>query len=135
MRMAGWANKVSRIAGGLLLLVLLSFAASPASAHASHDSVGQAPPHGLSASAVVASQDARVSPAPVGGVAGSHLVCTTCASCCGIGACPMFAATLANGPSVTAWFLSISAAFGPGSYREVPGLQSTPGTRPPRLDA
>ncbi len=133
--MAGWANIAARMVAGLLLLILLSFAASPASAHGSHDKAGQTAPRGPSASAAVASRNAHVSPAPVGGVAGSHLACNTCPSCCGMGACPMFSATLTNGPSVTAWLNPISAAFGAGSYLDVPGLRSTPGTRPPRLDA
>ena len=133
--MAGWANTVSRIAGGLLLLILLSFAASPASAHGSHDRVGQTNPRGPLPSAVVASRDVHVSPALTGGIPGSHRACDTCPSCCGMGACPMFSATVAGGPTVTAWLPTISAAFGLGGYREVPGLHSTPGTRPPRLDA
>lgn len=135
LKMAGWANIVSRIAGGLLLLVLLSFAASPASAHASHDGVAEAGPHGSSASAVVAGRDADVSPSALGGALDSHLACNTCPSCCGMGACPMFPATLANGPAMGTWLPPISAVFCPGSFGDVPGLQSTPGTRPPRLDA
>ncbi len=133
--MAGWANMVSRIVGGLLLLLLLSFAASPASAHGSHDRVGQTAPSGPAPSAVVASRDVDVSPALTGGVPGSHRACDTCPSCCGMGACPMVSATVASGPSVAAWFPTISAAFGPGSFRDVPGLHSTPGTRPPRRNA
>ena len=135
LKMAGWANAVLRMAGGLLLLLLLSFAASPASAHASHDKVGQTVSRGPSASAVKASRDVHVSPAAIEGVPGSHRACNTCPSCCGTGACPMFSATMASGPSVTAWLPTISAAFGRGRYREVSGLHSIPGTRPPRLDA
>ena len=133
--MAGWADAVLRIAGGLLLLLLLSFAESPASAHGSHDKVGQTAPRGPSALAVVASRDVHVCLAPTEGVPGSHRACNTCPSCCGTGACPMFSATTASGPSVTAWLPTISATFGRGSYREVSGLHSIPDTRPPRLDA
>ena len=135
LRMAGWANTVLRIAGGLLLLVLLSFAASPASAHASHDRVGQTAPPGQSVTRVTASRDASVSPAPVGGMPGGQRACDTCPTCCGVGACSMFSATVASGLSVTAWLPKVSAAYGSGSYRQIFGLRSIPATKPPRLDA
>ena len=133
----GWVDAMRRLAGGLILLLVMSFAVVPAaSAHGtSHDGMREAAHHGAAATSVAPSQDAHVSAAISPGMPVGHGSCDACPSCCGTGACPMMSATLASGPSVAVWLPEVSAAFGRGSSREIPGLRSIPDTRPPRLDA
>jgi len=134
---AGWLDTMRRLAGGLILLFVMSFAvAPPAYAHgASHGGIRQAAQRGLVATSLTPSQDAHVSAATPAGMPVGHGSCDTCPSCCGTGACPMMSATLASGPSAVVWLPEVSAVFGRGNTRGTPGLRSIPDTRPPRLDA
>ena len=134
---AGWVDAIRRLVGGLILLLVMSFAVSPAaSAHGtSHDGMREAAQRGLSAASLTPSQDAHVSAATPPGMPAGHGLCDACPSCCGTGECATMSATLASGPSVAAWLPEVSTAFGRGSSREIPGLRSLPDTRPPRLDA
>ena len=134
---AGWVDAMRRLAGGLILLLVMSFALVPAaSAHGiPHDGMREAAPHGLATASLTPSQDAHVSAAIPPGMPVGHKSCDACPSCCGTGACPMMSATLASGPSVAVWLPEVSTAFGRGSSLEIPGLRSIPDTRPPRLDA
>jgi len=132
--MAGRANMLLRMAGGLILLLLLVLAAGPAFAHVSHDSSGEAMRE-QSAPPIAPGQGAVMSPAPLGGMPDSQLACDACASCCSIGACSMSAATLVNGPTVTVRLPVVSGRYGRVVFPDTPGLRSIPDTRPPQLDA
>ena len=52
-----------------------------------------------------------------------------------MGACPMFGATLASAPSVTAWQPGLLATYGLEADAAPLGLQATPDPEPPRQDA
>ena len=132
----GWVDGMRRLEGGLILLLVMSFAVAPAaSAHsASHGDQSQSSSRGQSVSPAIYGREAGVFSAPIGGLSGSERGGNICPTCCGTGACSMFFATMASGPSVTAWLPKVSAAFGRSIHREMPGLRFIPGTRPARLD-
>ena len=134
---AAWVDAMRRLAGGLILLLVMSFAVAPAaSAHgAPHDGIQEAAEIGVAATSLTPGQDTRVSASIPAGMPVGLGSCDACPSCCGTGACPMMSATLASGPSVGVWLPEVSAAFGRGNSREILGLRSVPDTRPPRLEA
>lgn len=67
---AGWVDAMRRLAGGLILLFVMSFAVAPAaSAHgALHDRIRQAAQRNQAATSVMRAQDAHVAAATPAGL-------------------------------------------------------------------
>jgi len=137
MRM-GWAGTMRRLVLGAFLLLALSFAAAPASAHGDRHG-------GPARSAQSAAGTWRIGPVAdstqasaitsPNGKPGSSDQGSDCPACCDMGQCFAPPVALPGDVSVTTWLPDRVAAYGRNDAHDMAGVRSVPGARPPRLGA